>query len=163
MNKFFGKLFGALVVALVPTFFCSLMSSPFSYSLPLNCPEGSRVIGIECFDGSYNNTTPWYRKDFGPTEFTFPFWLVGFTVVSIWISFASRSDSAKPVPPIDVATAMPNRQKPIQRSKDSDFKSKRWLPVNCPNCGGAISVESVKWVTDYEAECPYCGSILKES
>jgi hypothetical protein len=162
MNKFFGKLFGALLIALVPTLFCSLMSSPFSYGLPLNCPEGSRVIGIECFDENYNNTTPWYRRDFGASQLTFPFWLVGFTTISLWMAFTIRSSPSESEDKIDIATDIPNFRQPVQQPKVSNGKSKKWLPVNCPHCGGSISVKSVKWITDYEAECPYCASILKE-
>ena len=35
------------------------------------------------------------------------------------------------------------------------------LPGNCPNCGGAIAVDSVRWTGDLTANCPYCNSGLK--
>ena len=84
MKPIFRKLLANLMVIFIPTLFCSLMASPFSYLLPLNCPQGSRVIGIECFDAEYNNTTPWYRRDLGASELAFPFLLVGFSAFAIW-------------------------------------------------------------------------------
>lgn len=31
------------------------------------------------------------------------------------------------------------------------------LPSNCPNCGGPINSENVKWTGVQSAECSYCG------
>ncbi len=162
MNKFFGKLFRFLVIALVPTLFCSLMSSPLSYGLPLNCPQGSRVIGIECFNEAYENTTPWYRRDFGASELTFPFWLVLFGAIATWSFFSSPSSEI--TQPEHLATSHARIvKKPIQPVADvMNDRSRLWLPTNCPHCGGSISIKSVEWINNYEAKCPYCGGILKQ-
>ena len=161
MKPIFRKFFANLMVILIPTFFCSIMASPISYGLPLNCPEGSRVIGIECFDADYNNTTPWYRRDFGATQLSFPFFLAGFSAFTIWNFFTtptSEFDRSKK----KISSVAPRPQQTAQPSKTSATKSKRWLPANCPNCGGTTSSRTVEWVSDYEAKCPYCGSVLKE-
>jgi hypothetical protein len=36
-----------------------------------------------------------------------------------------------------------------------------WLPSVCPNCGGPISVATVRWTGDHTADCPYCSANLK--
>ena len=37
-----------------------------------------------------------------------------------------------------------------------------WLPQTCPNCGGPISVATVRWTGSNTADCPFCGTHLKE-
>lgn len=163
MKKSFRQLLNTVLFVLITTFFCSVLSTPVSFGIPLKCPQGSKVIGIECFDEAYNNTTPWYRKDFGASKLTFPFWLAGFSVIAIWTTVVNRSSSAQDTEnKIDINTAVPNKPRHDRRPKISDVESKRWLPVNCPNCGGSISIKTVEWISSYEAKCPYCGSILKE-
>jgi len=34
------------------------------------------------------------------------------------------------------------------------------LPVTCPQCGGPIRSDEVKWMGKQSAACPYCGSNL---
>jgi len=160
MRNIFRRLFTNFLIAIIPTLFCSLMASPLSYGLPLNCPDGSRVIGIECFDSAYENTTPWYRRDFGASELTFPFWLLLFGTISAW-NFFSRP-SAEPAKP--QAARQPHRRSmPVSspQSIESLEAAKRWLPTKCPHCGGSISTESVQWLNKFEAQCPYCASVLK--
>ena len=36
-----------------------------------------------------------------------------------------------------------------------------WLPSQCPQCGGPLSVESVKWTGPDTADCPYCNTHLR--
>lgn len=86
MSQLLARLIRTVGIALIPTLFCALMASPLSYGLPLACPAGSRVIGIECFDAAYNNTTPWYRKDFGASIATFPLWLLGSLGAGWWLT-----------------------------------------------------------------------------
>lgn len=38
---------------------------------------------------------------------------------------------------------------------------KDWLPTKCPNCGGPLSVETVKWTGPSTADCPYCSTNLR--
>lgn len=37
------------------------------------------------------------------------------------------------------------------------------LPPNCPNCGGPITKQSVRWTGTHTASCPFCGAALKLS
>jgi hypothetical protein len=161
MKNILQKIFGYFLIVLLPTLFCSLMSSPLSYSLPLHCPPGSRVIGIECFNDAYENTTPWYRTDFGASELSFPFWLILFGSLAAWGYFSSSSAGAEKTEP--PAAREPHRaKKPLQQPKNEmTDRSKLWLPTNCPHCGGSISTNSVQWPNPYEAQCPYCASVLK--
>ncbi len=32
------------------------------------------------------------------------------------------------------------------------------LPTKCPNCGGALAMDEVRWVGPLTARCPYCGT-----
>ena len=36
-----------------------------------------------------------------------------------------------------------------------------WLPAKCPNCGGPLSVASVRWTGPNSADCPYCSTNLR--
>jgi hypothetical protein len=184
MKPIFRKLIANFLVILIPTIFCTIMATPFSLLLPLNCPQGSRVIGIECFDGNYNNTTPWYRKDFGPSELAFPFLAVGFSAFAIWNFFTtpiSEFDRSKKNAATGASnapqlvqnstgskwdeikqSALANPEQTIQNLKDSRTTSKQWLPEECPHCGGAITTQNVEWISDYEATCPYCGGVVKK-
>lgn len=36
------------------------------------------------------------------------------------------------------------------------------LPLTCPSCGGPIRPDDVEWLDARTAECPYCGSGLRE-
>jgi hypothetical protein len=38
-----------------------------------------------------------------------------------------------------------------------------WLPSKCPQCGGPLSVDSVKWTGPESADCPYCTARLRPS
>jgi hypothetical protein len=175
MKPIFRKLLANLFIVLIPTFFCTLMATPLSLMLPLKCPEGSQVIGIECFDADYNNTTPWYRRDFCPSQMAFPFLLAGFTAYAAWNFFTTPTSKYDPnrkkaaiVHPADFnweqvkQSALENPEGTLQNLKTSRSRSKQWLPVNCPHCGGSISTQNVEWLSRYEAKCPYCGSVLKE-
>jgi hypothetical protein len=33
-----------------------------------------------------------------------------------------------------------------------------WLPSTCPQCGGPIGVETVQWIGEKSAICPYCSA-----
>lgn len=37
----------------------------------------------------------------------------------------------------------------------------RHLPAHCPNCGGPINAQNVRWVSKRTAVCPYCGTQIK--
>lgn len=156
--SFISRLLTVLFLSLALALFCAALTSPIFYALPLNCPEGSRVIGIECFDESYNNTTPWYRQDMGASIASFPFWLI----VSLAIvgagsrirlgsstTFINYRPSAKIVPKFETAPPAP-----ATLPKD-------WLPTNCPHCGGSLSSANVQWLSKTEAKCPYCGGTVK--
>jgi len=34
------------------------------------------------------------------------------------------------------------------------------LPSNCPNCGGSLHGDNVKWTGAQSADCPFCGTNL---
>ncbi len=42
-----------------------------------------------------------------------------------------------------------------------DQERAAWLPSVCPNCGGPISVSTVRWTGNHTADCPYCNANLK--
>jgi len=37
------------------------------------------------------------------------------------------------------------------------------LPAFCPNCGGPIDANNVRWTGPQTANCPFCGSTIKAS
>ena len=46
------------------------------------------------------------------------------------------------------------------RSDESQMKTVR-LPDKCPNCGAALSHETIDWVGPMEARCNYCSGTVK--
>jgi len=163
MSTLIRRIASTLLFALVPALFCALMTAPLSFLLPLNCPEGSKVIGIECFDSVGNNFTPWYRRDLNPAFASFPLWLVAALVVA-WGFTGSRkqaADSSDYVPSSTPQAAMPQPVTMVLAEKADPDADKRWLPTQCPQCGGALAINSVQWISSFEARCPYCGSVLK--
>jgi hypothetical protein len=144
MKKLLNRIITALLLAVIPTVFCSVISTPISYTLPLKCPPGSQALGIACFDPANHNTTPWYRRDIGPSLATLPIWLI----ISLGIAW--------------ILTRTPAAEEP-SNSAEPDESSRRWLPPQCPYCGGALSLSNAKWLNHIEAKCPHCGSILKKS
>jgi len=51
-----------------------------------------------------------------------------------------------------------NRQKAGQELHQT---RERHLPAHCPNCGGPINTQNVRWVGTHTAQCPYCGTPIK--
>jgi hypothetical protein len=49
----------------------------------------------------------------------------------------------------------------IQESKKIEQQRAGWLPSLCPNCGGPISVKTVRWTGPDTADCPYCNANIK--
>lgn len=147
MKKFLNRIITALLLATIPTVFCSVMSTPISYTIPLKCPPGSQLLGISCFDPAYHITTPWYRRDIAPSLVTLPIWLV----VSLGVAWGLTR-----IP--TVTEGMPTPEE-----IEFDENSRRWLPPQCPYCGGALTLSKAKWLNHVEAKCPHCGSILKKS
>lgn len=133
-------------IAVAVSLFCVVMMASLSYLMPLNCPPDSKVIGIECFDAAYNNTTSWYRLYEGAAIARFPVWLVVSLVAVVGVSRFQLPDS----PPTPVFHT--NHAKQI-RAQD-----KNWLPTNYPHCGGTLSSQNVTWLDAAEARCPYCGT-----
>ena len=163
MRKLTRRISSTLLIALIPALFCALMTAPFSFLLPLNCPEGSKVIGIECFDTRGNNFTPWYRRDLNPSFVSFPVWLVAALVVA-WGLTGSRmqaTDSLEYVPSSTPQAVMPQPVTMVLAGNADPDADKRWLPTQCPQCGGALAITDVQWISSFEARCPYCGSVLK--
>jgi hypothetical protein len=163
MRKLIRRLALTLLIALVPALFCALMTAPLSFALPLSCPEGSKVIGIECFDSRGNNFTPWYRRELNPAFASFPLWLVAALVVA-WSLTGSRmqaTDSQEYVPSSTPRAAVPQPLTVVLAEKPDPDADKRWLPTQCPQCGGALAINEVQWISSFEARCPYCGSVLK--
>ena len=167
MQTLIRRLVTTLLLALVPALFCALMSAPLSFALPLNCPEGSKVIGIECFDGQYANTTPWYRLDMNLSFVSFPVWLVLALGVA-WFVSAPRPPSAAAASDVDpdqlaaeLEAQKPTRVATTGATKADPDADKRWLPTQCPQCGGALAINDVQWISSFEARCPFCGSVLK--
>ena len=208
MSKILARIAKTMLFALIPTLFCTIMMEPVSLAVPLVCPEGSKVIGIECFDAAYNNTTPWYRQDFSLSLLSFPLWAIVSLVVA-W-SFMAPPVTRKQVELIRSLLAEGTRDEAVEKLQeitrlepyqadkyvdvlqnappgadaadaawsaamqtpepqpatiglpvsDAD-RDRRWLPTQCPHCGGAISVKDVQWINSFEARCPFCGSVLK--
>ena len=147
MKKFLNRLLTTLLLAAIPTIFCSVLSTPISYMVPLKCPQGSQIFGISCVDSGFHNTTPWYRRDIGPSLATFPFWLV-LSLVIAWIltrQATSPIETPDPAPPLEGGAG-----------------SRSWLPAQCPNCGETLSRSKVEWINPSEAKCPYCGTMIQK-
>ncbi len=53
------------------------------------------------------------------------------------------------------------RQEAEELAKTAEVTRKDWLPAKCPNCGGPLSVETVKWTGPSSADCPYCSTNLR--
>lgn len=53
------------------------------------------------------------------------------------------------------------KQKAAQAEQLTERQT-QWLPQTCPNCGGPISVATVRWTGPSTADCPFCGTHLKE-
>ena len=50
-------------------------------------------------------------------------------------------------------------EKPIPTGK-ATAHSLAFLPSTCPQCGGPVSGENIKWTGTQSADCPYCGANL---
>lgn len=50
----------------------------------------------------------------------------------------------------------------VQQEKQLEQERSNWLPDVCPNCGGPLSVSTVKWTGVNTADCPYCKANLKK-
>lgn len=49
-----------------------------------------------------------------------------------------------------------------EAERQAELNRGKWLPAKCPNCGGPLSVSSVKWTGPNTADCPFCSANLKE-
>jgi hypothetical protein len=52
----------------------------------------------------------------------------------------------------------------VKREQEKRQQTQRrtdWLPAKCPQCGGPLSVETVRWTGVDTADCPYCSAHLK--
>lgn len=147
MKKFMNRLLTAVLLAAIPTIFCTVLSTPISYMVPLRCPQGSHIFGISCIDSGFHNTTPWYRRDIGPSLATLPVWLV-ISFVIAWIltrQAAIQFNMPDPAPPGDAGP-----------------RSRSWLPSHCPNCAEGLTRSRVEWINSSEAKCPYCGTLMSK-
>ena len=54
-----------------------------------------------------------------------------------------------------------DRQEAEELAKTAEVTRKDWLPAKCPNCGGPLSVDTVKWTGPNSADCPYCSTNLR--
>lgn len=54
--------------------------------------------------------------------------------------------------------AIPEKHR--QREETTDIRTLR-LPAKCPSCGASLSQEDIDWVGALEAECNYCGAVVK--
>lgn len=49
-------------------------------------------------------------------------------------------------------------EKPLPGARSSTTGHRlELMPSNCPDCGGPINSENIKWTGTQSAECPYCG------
>src|SRR5689334_3518995 len=119
------RILTVVLLSLAISLFCATMTASLSFALPLNCPPGSKVIGIECFDADYNNTTPWYRLWDGAIQASFPFWLLLSLVV---IGAASRIQIASPSSSSDYQPSITVHPKATLRAAEPP--SRDWLPTN---------------------------------
>jgi DNA-directed RNA polymerase subunit RPC12/RpoP len=147
MKKFFHRLLTTVLLAAIPTIFCTVLSTPISYMIPLKCPQGSQILGITCIDSAYHNTTPWYRRDIGPSLATLPIWLV-LSLAMAW------SLTRQPPDPDEILDQAP--------TAETSTLGRSWLPDRCPNCSEALSGSSVEWMNASEAKCPYCGYLIQK-
>ncbi|MEZ4662468.1 MAG: zinc ribbon domain-containing protein [Caldilineaceae bacterium] len=47
-----------------------------------------------------------------------------------------------------------------EESKALEQQRTSSLPEQCPSCGSPVDAQSVKWVSQTTANCPYCGTKL---
>ena len=59
-------------------------------------------------------------------------------------------------------TAAENRgERPLPGAKATSAEHRlELLPATCPNCGGPLRGDNVKWTGAQSADCPYCGTNL---
>jgi hypothetical protein len=91
MKRLLHRLLMILLLAVIPVIYCSMMTTPLSFLIPVNCPpESTRYGGLTCFmNGTDQEVTPWYRVGFMPSLIVFP----GFTVIGLALAFrATRPD-----------------------------------------------------------------------
>ncbi|MCL4530715.1 MAG: hypothetical protein M1282_15055 [Chloroflexi bacterium] len=136
MKKTLNRIITTLLLATIPTVFCAVISTPISYAIPLQCPPGSHPLNISCVDPADHDTTPWYRRDIGPSILTLPIWLV----ISLGAAWALTRTPA-------LTKAMPTPEE-----LEMDESSRRWLPPECPYCGGTLSPSKAKWLNHVEAK-----------
>lgn len=53
-------------------------------------------------------------------------------------------------------SAIVQTQQAVQQAQQRAEK----LPAVCPQCGGPIGVDTVKWISENSAICPYCSAKL---
>jgi hypothetical protein len=54
--------------------------------------------------------------------------------------------------------ALPERYR--SEPQTSDIRTVR-LPVTCPSCGASLTKDNIDWTGPLEAECKYCGAVLR--
>ena len=54
--------------------------------------------------------------------------------------------------------AIPEKHR--HREETTEIRTLR-LPAKCPSCGASLSQEDIDWVGALEAECNYCGAVVK--
>jgi len=54
--------------------------------------------------------------------------------------------------------ALPERYR--SEPETSDIRTVR-LPVTCPSCGASLTKDNIDWTGPLEAECKYCGGVLR--
>jgi hypothetical protein len=96
-------------------------------------------------------------------------WWPGILIlVGIFILFGSlfREEAPQPprdLPPVQMPVAPPAPAAPtVTVTAVSAAPSYRadLLPANCPQCGGPVRAQEVRWTGKQSAACAYCGSDL---
>jgi hypothetical protein len=59
------------------------------------------------------------------------------------------------IPAANFASAAPGAASAAPQEKS------RLLPTTCPTCGGPLRPDEAGWLDDANAECPYCGGVVR--
>ena len=92
------------------------------------------------------------------------YWPIALVVFGIsFLLFAVTRNRMPHPPPFDEEPVHPHHEPPLDHRPPHPLENMdpaNMLPSTCPQCGGPIRSDSVKWTGERSASCPYCDANL---